>query len=110
MPVDALGSTEVLLKLLAIYQGGNGKRADPQQIWHQVAAQGSLQQPLYASPASDKPSPEFLADLEALRKWGLVRRLDDGRLEVTPLGHIASHGRRVPRALVTLQERMSSLP
>jgi hypothetical protein len=109
MPVDAIGSAEVLLKLLAIYQGGNGKRPDLKQIWRQISTHGQSEATLYGV-SGEEPAPQFLRDLDQLHKWGLVRPLGDGRLEVTPLGHIASHGRKVPSTFASLRESIEKLP
>jgi hypothetical protein len=114
MPAEVANSREVLLKLLAVYQGANGKRADRQRMWDQIASfigsGGKL--PEYCQPRRnvDIPPRRFVTDLNKLFRRGLVYRLDDGKLEVTPLGRALASARALPPSLARLQKKVERLP
>ena len=113
MPAEASNSREVLLKLLAIYQGANGKRADRQRIWKQIASfiSSGGNVPSYSRQTrSDIPPRQFQADINKLLRGGLIYRLEDGRLEVTPLGRSIASARSLPASLARLQKRVERLP
>lgn len=113
MPAEVASSRELLLKLLAVYQGVNGRRADRQQIWDQIASfigsGGKL--PEYSQPRRKAaiPSRRFVTDLNGLSRRGLVYRVDDGTLEVTPLGRALASARALPRTLARLQKKVERL-
>ncbi len=112
MPVDATDSREVLLKLLTMYRGANGRPGDRQRIWDRIASfihsGGKL--PEYGLVSRrGRPPRRFVADLNALSRHGLIYRLDDGRLEVTPLGRSLASARALPASLARLQRKFRRL-
>jgi hypothetical protein len=106
MPLETVGASETILRLLAQYQGLNGIRPDPLKIWGAIARykKEGGEYSFYAvgdyDPAS--PPPEFANDLMRLLRSGLVRQLAGGCVEVTPLGQSLAFGLTVPSSLAPL--------
>jgi hypothetical protein len=110
MPLETVGSTETLLQLLATYEGLNCRRADPFEIWSQISSYAKAGGEYQFYPFSDYdpmelPS-EYVADLAALLDDNLIRPLQDGRVEVTPVGNCLVFARMVPGSLRSLADRL----
>jgi hypothetical protein len=108
MPLETVGASETILRLLAQYQGLNGVRPDPFRIWDEIVRYkqngGGYSFYSIASYDSKKPPPEFANDLMRLLRAGLVEQLPNGEVGVTPLGQSVAFGLTVPTSLEPLAD------
>jgi hypothetical protein len=108
MALEAIGSKEVILQLLAIHQGRNGRRPDPFKIWKNIGAYVKRGGAYHFYPLCDydpvSPPGEFATDLVELVEEGLIRPLNGGTVEVTPLGRCFASARSLPVSLHDLEE------
>lgn len=114
MPIQTVGTSEVLLQVVSEYQGLNGRRATPVSLWGEVAKflQAS-QEPVFRayqmSGRTDpqRPNAQFLADLRDLIRHRFLHLGRDGRLELTAVGQCLTFGRMLPPMLQPLAEQVA---
>jgi len=101
-----VGSSEALLKLLAVYQGTNGYRPNPFAIWSKIAAYvragGEYRFYPLSECKSEDPGGRFRDDLGELIGYGFLRPLDNGDIEVTPEGQSWVSTLALPKSLTDL--------
>ena len=105
-----VGSAETLLKLLASYQGMNGRRPDLARVWSHVASYVTGEGVYRFYPASECesaiPRGRFLLDIGDLVRSGYLTPLPDGKLEVTALGRSVVRALSVPVPVEALEARI----
>ncbi|MCE7884036.1 MAG: hypothetical protein DYH08_09285 [Actinobacteria bacterium ATB1] len=111
MALTTFGSAETLLGLLARYQGLNGRRANPFEVWSRIAQYvrdgGTYRFYPYAVENLDAPAPEFVDDLAGLVADGYLRPLPSGDLEVTPGGTLYASALALPNSVQPLLSELT---
>ena len=113
MAIRTVGTPEALLQLISAYQGLSGRKVSPEELWREVAGfMGSspsvFRSYRFTSIDLNRPNNQFLADLHELVKQGWVRLLDNGRMELTPVGQCLTWARELPPALQPLGEQVEA--
>ena len=110
MSSEAVGSKQVILQLLAIHQGRNGRRPNPFDIWKRIGVYVKNGGAYHFYPLCDydpvAPPGEFATDLVELVEEGLIRPVNGGFVEVTPLGRCVASARSLPASLHDLEQEI----
>lgn len=114
MAIQTVGTPEALLQLISVYQGLNGSRPSPRELWSPIVA--FLQDtgnPVFrsyhlAGIDPSNPNPQFLGDIAELIKHRFVVLRADGKLELTPVGRCLTFARELPPVLAPLADRMAT--
>jgi hypothetical protein len=111
MPIQPVGSADVLLQLFATYQGFNGRRANAGEIWRKIIEyeKSGGEFKLYHGSNHDpaRPSGQYNADIGELVQRRLIVILPNGQINVTPYGQFVALRRALPETLKVLEEDLT---
>jgi hypothetical protein len=109
--LSTVGTSEVVLHLLAACQIATGREPDPHELWKKIREFINTREPdgyrfssyIISNHSSRRPAGQYLADLTELVEAGLAVPTSDGKLRVTKAGQAMASVKAIPASLSKLE-------